>query len=122
MYPVFVLGRPISIYGWQAFLACMQPPFKSDLRLDDITSFVAWLANPVAWLGFGCWLAKKRKMAFCAGYVSLLLPTPFLVMLTWDGRSQDLPGPGCWVWLSSFAVLIVASRAAIVAERCAVDD
>src|SRR5262245_13212791 len=111
-----------TMYGWGAFLWCVQAPFEEGPADDGPLTFLyrwmyfgAWLANPSAWLGFGSWLAHRWKLAFGVGFVSLFLATPLLAAFAQDGP-QDLPGPGCWVWLSSFVALIVASRAAIVAD------
>src|SRR5262245_21088940 len=74
-----------TLYGWGAFLMCVQLPFEESPAGDDALSFFyrwmyfgAWLANPAAWVGFGCWLTRKWKLAFGAGFVSLTLPTPLL--------------------------------------------
>lgn len=127
--PVMPMPFGGTLYGWGAFLMSVQVPFDRTPSDDEPFAFLyrlmyfsAWLANPAAWLGIGCWLARKWKLAFGAGYVGLLLPTPLLATFAHDG-AQDLPGPGCWVWLSSFVALIVASRAAMVADvRCVAED
>jgi hypothetical protein len=111
--------------GWSAFLFCVKIPFEGEMIEKPFRglAFVACLSNLLAIIGFGSWLARKWRCALLAGYLALLFAIQFqfycVCGAVWESLdpSKELFGAGYWVWVISFAVLVVASCAGMVCSQ-----
>ncbi|MCI0378917.1 MAG: hypothetical protein L0215_15020 [Gemmataceae bacterium] len=107
--------------GWTAFrisLGYLLVLFEGVGNLGELLVLLASLSNLLAWIAFGSWFLRKRWFALWAAYLAIVMAAPIQISGLLESRnpSAELFGPGYWVWLSSFAVLFVASGAAAVAD------
>jgi hypothetical protein len=66
--------------------------------------FVAWIANPVFWVGLWLHISKKPKSSAQAGTLSVCLAcAPLSLVLSAPNN------PAYWTWIASFAVLAIGS-------------
>jgi hypothetical protein len=78
-------------------------PHSENVRF--VLAVSAWLANPVFWIGLGCWLNGRWRAAGIAGVVAFLLGSGFYLFGdVFPGRI----GVAYYVWLSSMGVLAAA--------------
>jgi hypothetical protein len=89
-------------YGINAFLVGMAAVLTPTWQCFWL--FLAWLANPMFWMGLFWCVRGRTERSATAALVSAGLGLLIIVM------SRELvPGPGYWVWLASFLALFAGS-------------
>ena len=77
--------------------------------LLECLSYLAWAANPLAWIGYGGLaggrLRKARGFGVCALILALLFGG---IALSRDSVHWTL-GPGYWLWVASMAFLVIGA-------------
>ncbi len=111
---VSVLGPPSTLYGCEAFTASLRsfPDVLKDFPSDlfSLCACVAWLANPVLWVGM-ILVAWRRYGSGCmAGAMAVALAMPIWLEI-------DEVYAGYYLWVLSMALLMLAAGAGWLAER-----
>jgi len=92
-----VSGFKVLAYGWMGVL----------------TGDVAWLANPAYFAAIAVFGERKHAMAVVAAAIALGLGATTVLAKSWYYASTGAPvkalGPGFYVWMASFLVLLVAA-------------
>ena len=74
------------------------------MAIDSDTMIVAWLANPVLWLGAALLALRRWLLAGLAGVAALALASVAYLLPLGDPDGADYL-IGYWVWLTSMALL-----------------
>jgi hypothetical protein len=111
-------GEVLAIEGPSVFVIQGHQAFHGSLFRD--WAGVAWFANPVLWVGYLLFVARRWRWAALAGAVALVLGSAMVIIAVVGDPKADLRWSvadyrvGYWLWLGSMALLVLA---AVVARR-----
>lgn len=90
-------------FGWMAV-----PKVVEFGRLNEL-GLMAWLANPLAFVGMVLLLSRRNKAAAAFGAVSVVVALLYLIDPPKTNGHPDYPRVGAWLWLGSLIAVTVAA-------------